>query len=328
MVDLERRRSGMVRRVRPGSLKVLVIQAADPLRQRAVEDQAEVAREALRQYVDVDVVVANTHDKLSEEIDRYAPAFVVPCAAPGGQDEVRLCDFLELVGIPFAGCSAATRRVCSDKVAAKTVAELAGLTCPSHYVIGSRSIVGWGIRAPLNRFASECGPEGVVIKPVHGADALGVKFARPGGDLASRVTSALNYDSEIMLEPFIAGREFSVIVTGPAENPGIFGVAEIFGPVTSPRSNPSLWERKVEPAHNVPSQVHDGARAAYQALGCRDAATVDFIVDGDGRSFFLEIDTALDCSFGGRVECAAAVKGRPALEAMSLFLERLISRDH
>ena len=55
----------------------------------------------------------------------------------------------------------------------------------------------------------------------------------------------------------------------------------------------SAW--LVDPGDPITGPVHDLARRAYRALGCRHYGLFDVRVDPDGRPWFLE--ASLYCSF-------------------------------
>jgi D-alanine-D-alanine ligase len=302
----------------------MILEKQHPLRPHAAQEHAAAARAALRNLAHcVHTVAVVADQQLLEVIADTNPDFVVPCVGPGSPDDGALLELLEMLNLPYAGAPAAVARACADKVVTKHVLHLAGLPVLPHQVVGRRGILQWQTGESLRRAAEALGREGVIMKPVHGGGALGVRLSRTADHLAQSVTSALCYDAEIMLEPFLTGRELSVVLVGPADAPVVFGVAEVIGPVTEVQPNPRVWDRAFLPATEVPLDVPRLAQHAYAALGCRDGATVDFILDDEGRAQILEVDTALDFAPAGLVACAAASSARATGDALLEILRRV-----
>jgi D-alanine-D-alanine ligase len=149
----------------------------------------------------------------------------------------------------------------------------------------------------------------VVIKSVRANAAAGVAVVARAEDLRLRVNRALKSDSEVMIEPFVSGHEFSILVAGPPDRARTVGAAELSGPRLPDESWASSVTRTYRPAEAVPQAVLDHAASAYAPVGCRDIGAVDVLLDPDGRDWILGVDTALDFSPRASVACAAASGG-------------------
>lgn len=254
------------------------------------------------------------------------PDFVVPCVLDERGDAGVLQDVLEVLGLRYVGSQGPVVRTCADKAITKHVLRLADLPTLPHRVITGRTVLQWGIGAALAKAADDLGNK-IVIKPVHGNGAMGVKLSIDLEHFSNRVTNALNYDSQVMLESYVTGREVSAIVVGPTDAPELLGVADVFSPMTANVSNPSLWQRTFAAARNVSPTIEKLATTAYGALGCRDYASIDILIDAQDDAWIMEVDTALDLVPDGRVGCAAESAGISLGEAVRLICSRAAEAD-
>nr|MDQ6912202.1 D-alanine--D-alanine ligase [Verrucomicrobiota bacterium] len=108
------------------------------------------------------------------------------------------------------------------------------------------------------------------------------------------IALAAKYDSEIMLERFIAGREFTVGVLGDrglAVGEIIPAAAEIFDYASKYQTGGA---REIFPADlsaEATRRAQELALAAHRALKLRDYSRVDFRMDADENFWVLEVNT-------------------------------------
>ena len=126
----------------------------------------------------------------------------------------------------------------------------------------------------------------------------GFTFSKAGSreDLKDALTSAGQYDSKILVEAFIRGKEIEVAVMGN-ESP----VASVCGEIDSGAefydydakyiTDTSVAYIPARISEEAAEQVRELAVRVYQAIGCRGLSRVDFFVTEDGRAVFNEINT-------------------------------------
>jgi D-alanine-D-alanine ligase len=107
-----------------------------------------------------------------------------------------------------------------------------------------------------------------------------------------------DYRQPLLAEEFIAGDEVTVGLLGPTHDPRVLGVMRVIPRQPTERFIYSLevkrdFRRLVDyecpaslPAETL-AEIERCAGQAYQALGCRDVARIDFRVR-DGVPYFLE----------------------------------------
>lgn len=140
------------------------------------------------------------------------------------------------------------------------------------------------------------------VKPVHEGSSKGIRFgSRVESEAIARVVGDLleRYRQPVMVEEFIAGDEVTVGMVG--NPPAVIGAMRIVPRQSTPFFVYSLevkrdWQNLVDyecPARLAPSvmrEVTDSSLKAFEVLGCRDFARLDFRVRPDGTPYFLEIN--------------------------------------
>ncbi len=110
---------------------------------------------------------------------------------------------LEKLGVPYTGCDAEASRIAFDKVLTKQHCVEAGVPTAKFLVVNSNKIPwpqGW--QPP------------VVAKPVRQGSSVGLQFIERIEDWDSAMAEALKFDSEVLVEEKIIGRETTVGILG------------------------------------------------------------------------------------------------------------------
>lgn len=208
--------------------------------------------------------------------------------------EAQIPAVLEMLGIPYSGSDPQCLAICLDKPLAKELVRLAGVRTPEWRVFDAVEQLHEAYGFPLPAF----------VKPAYEGSSKGIRSGSRVETLeqAAEVAARLlrEYRQPVMVEEYIAGEELTVGIIGnrPPEVVGIMRVV--------PRNKDSNfvysievkrdWERLVEyecPVRLDKHIIKESARlslTAFQALGCRDFARVDFRVSPDGKPYFLEIN--------------------------------------
>jgi propionyl-CoA carboxylase alpha chain len=141
----------------------------------------------------------------------------------------------------------------------------------------------------------------VLVKASAGGGGRGMRIVRALADLpfelaAARSEAASAFgDGTVFCEPYLqAGRHVEVQILAD-EHGTIWAVGE--RECSIQRRHQKIIEEAPSPlVERVPGmrdRLFDAARAAARAVGYRNAGTVEFLADGDGRFFFLEMNTRL-----------------------------------
>ncbi|MDB5349368.1 MAG: ATP-grasp enzyme D-alanine-D-alanine ligase [Planctomycetota bacterium] len=216
----------------------------------------------------------------------------------GRDREARIPAVCEMLGVPYSGSDPLTMAAALDKTMAKRLIRDSVLT-PDEAVIP----VGWPddqIRTALE-VAFPQFPT-VIAKPIFEGSSKGIR----GKSLADSVDEAVElctrlsriYCQPILVEEFIGGDEVTVGVIGNGRSVRVLGTMRIIPVEPTERFVYSLemkrdWRRCIR--YEVPAIVDEqepgllalAATNAYEALGCRDVARIDFRIDR-GIPYFIE----------------------------------------
>ncbi len=104
------------------------------------------------------------------------------------------------------------------------------------------------------------------------------------------------YHQPVLVETYLPGREFTVGIVGNGSEARVLGVCEILLKEHAEANIYSLHNKELCEELVIYRRADDaeaklaGTRAleAYHALGCRDAARIDFRSDSAGEPYFLE----------------------------------------
>jgi D-alanine-D-alanine ligase len=228
---------------------------------------------------------------------------------------------LEMLGIPYTGSDPLTLAVTLDKDCAKRLVASAGVAVPRGVVVTPNPQWRKGERekerkgdpdtasiavspSPFLPFSPSL-PLPAIVKPAWEGSSKGIRSASlvDTSEALAAAIEAIQEDHRqpALVEEYIEGHEITVGVIGPPEDPQILGVMRVL-PAAGPseRFIYSLevkrdYERQVQ--YECPPRlpdleieaIEDAAIQAYQALGCRDIARVDFRVK-DGVPYFLEVN--------------------------------------
>ncbi|MBI5778718.1 MAG: D-alanine--D-alanine ligase [Planctomycetes bacterium] len=133
----------------------------------------------------------------------------------------------------------------------------------------------------------------LVVKPCREGSSVGISIAHNDRELKAGLKEAAKYDSTIILEQFIKGREVTVGILGQTPLPlvevrpkqGFYSFKAKYQDKTT--------EYIVKPRFpaKVVRKIQQTALRAYRALGCSGLSRVDLIYSKEKGPFVLEINT-------------------------------------
>ena len=264
-------------------MKVAVLKGGRSL-ERGVSLRSAARVEDALERLGHDVVALDAGSDLVRRLVDEAPevAFVA-MHGPGGEDGTTQ-ELLEILGIPFTGPGVAACARCIDKVLAKHELRASGLPTPDWFAFNETAFRELGAADALSALEDRLGFP-LVVKPSRGGSALGVRFAASPLEVPEALVSAFSYDSRVMLERFVEGRELAVSVLGGEALPVVEAI-----PAEGDRYDfEARYEigrtRFVCPAEldeRAAGAVTSAALGAYRALGCAGFSRVDLILTDEG----------------------------------------------
>ncbi|MEM9101146.1 MAG: D-alanine--D-alanine ligase [Pseudomonadota bacterium] len=245
--------------------------------------------------------------QLNELTEKAFDKVFIALHGPGGEDGT-LQGALDVMGLPYTGSGVLGSALAMDKIRSKQVWEACGLPVPRGYRVTERDLknprlVDEIIQAMggLTRF---------FVKPSQEGSSLGIAQVETTDVLIDAVKYALNFDTEVLVEEWIAGDELTVTIVGEAlpsiriETPrDFYDYQAKYHDTTTKYFCPSGLDVQEE------LNLRELALLAFNAIGCTGWGRVDFLKDLDGRMYLLEANTVPGMTESSLVPKAAAVHG-------------------
>ena len=192
---------------------------------------------------------------------------------------------LEVLNIPYTGSGVLASALAMNKPFAKKLFRMHNLATPTGYVVG-RATAEHALELH-NDLGFPC-----VVKPARGGSSLGLTVVRAPEGLAPAVKNACRFGGEALVERFIKGKEVTVAVLGDE----VLGSCEI-----SYSADTFDFDTKYKSGarYHLPPRLSATrnqnleamALSAYEALGCRGYARVDFLCAELANDLVLEVNT-------------------------------------
>jgi D-alanine-D-alanine ligase len=189
---------------------------------------------------------------------------------------------LDKLGAIYTGCNAEASRIAFDKVLTKKRCIKAGVPTAKFLVVDSG-------KAPW----PENWQPPLVVKPVRQGSSVGLQFVERIEDWQNALAEALKFDSEVLVEGKIIGRECTVGILDDKPLP-IVEVRPKVGAYDYPNKYTAGRTEYFCPAPFdtiITQRIQSAALDAFKAIGGRDYARVDVMVRASGEPVVLEVNT-------------------------------------
>ncbi len=238
-------------------------------------------------------------------------AFVAMHGRDGEDGTVQ--ELLEIAGVPYTGSGVLACARAWDKVMAKHLMVEAGIPTPPFFAFTETAFRELGAAEALPAIQEQLGFP-IVVKPSSQGSALGIKFAAKASDVPAALVSAFSYDSRVLLERYVDGRDLAVSIVDGEALPVVEAVPRDHGRYDFDARYEIGRTEFVCPAQipdDVAAEAQELARAAYRLLGCRGFARVDLMADGNDALSVLELNTVPGLTETSLLPQAAEAAGMP-----------------
>lgn len=274
---------------------------------------AEALRERGHEVVEIDP----GRDAAAQIRDAAVDVVLIGLHGTYGEDGC-MQGLLEVMGVPYTGSPPLASALAFDKVRSKRLVAQAGVPTPQFIVIDADPPdppAGGGsrLRAP------------VVVKPAAEGSSVGVAIVLDDAGIDGAVAAAAACgDGRVLVERFVEGVEVTVgVLDGRA-----LGTVEI-RPLQGFYDYEAKYLRDdtqyVVPA-NLPGdgvqRVSAWAEQVHSLLGCAGATRVDFMVDGAGDPWFIELNTLPGMTDHSLLPMAAREAGMDFGDLVEAILDR------
>ncbi|MBU2613957.1 MAG: D-alanine--D-alanine ligase [Elusimicrobia bacterium] len=212
-------------------------------------------------------------------------AFII-LHGPFGEDGT-IQAVLQTAGIPYTGCGVLSSALAMNKIFSKEIFDFNKILTPEWTVISKTQTKDNNLRVESLGYP-------LVVKPATQGSAIGVTIAKNNAEFKKGLRLALKFDDQILVEEYIPGKELTVGILGNKVLP----VVEIV-PIKGKFYDFKAKYAKGGSKHIVPAKldkettklVQAAAKKAFDAVGCKAVARIDFRLTPDNKPYILEINT-------------------------------------
>ena len=214
--------------------------------------------------------------------------------------------YLDMACIPYTGSGYAGSLLAMDKDLTKQILTRAGIsTAPWVYCDLTE-----GVETVADRIESGIGYP-VVVKPCSGGSSVGVSMPENREELIAAVTKAAAYETALLAERRITGRELTVSILDGEVRPAV-EIIPLSGFYDYENKYQAGLTTEICPApltERETATLESATRKGFEALRLRGYARFDFILDGKGTPWCLEANTLPGMTPTSLLPQAAAAAG-------------------
>lgn len=232
-----------------------------------------------------------------EKIDR---AFIV-LHGRGGEDG-SMQGLLECAGIPYTGSGILASALAMDKLRTKQVWHSLGLPTPRHAVLTSQ--------ADCEAAATELGFP-LIVKPAHEGSSIGMAKVESVEALIAAWQDAARYDSQVLVEQWIAGPEYTIaVLRGEVLPPIGLGTPHTFYDYDAKYlADDTQYRIPCGLSAEKEAELKELTARACEAVGTQGWARADVMQDASGQFWLLEVNTVPGMTDHSLVPMAARAAG-------------------
>jgi len=237
---------------------------------------------------------------------------------------------LEAIEMPYTGSRPATCRVAFDKIALKETLEDATIATPAWASISTTALRDLGAGPAIRAIAERLGMP-LVVKPARGGSAMGLSFVDDAEGLPQAIRAALAFSDAAVIERRIAGVEVAAGLIASTDLPlplveivpksGVFDYAARYTPGATEYFAPARLGADLTAAGD------EAARRTFAAVGVRDVARADLIVDAAGTAWVIDLNISPGMTDTSLLPMSAAAVGISFDELCERVLRAALDRS-
>lgn len=194
---------------------------------------------------------------------------------------------LEVLGIPYSGCDTLCSALCMDKMQTKRILKAEGIRVPEGFLYHKKKSISHTIEEAKKKI----GALPWVVKPNNGGSSIGVSILKDERELGAAIKKAAQYGEEVLIEAYIAGREYTV----PMLNGEALPILEItphaeFFDYSSKYDEDGAIECEAKLNDKIKQRVIEISENCYEIFRCKAYVRIDIIIKND-EIYVMELNT-------------------------------------
>lgn len=254
----------------------------------------------------------------------FEAVFIAIHGNPG--ENGRLQAYFDMIGMRYTGCGMLASALTFNKFYCNLAVSSFGVPISKslHYFKGDKidaELVEREIQYPC------------FVKSCNSGSSVGVTKVHNASELVSAVEEAFKYDSQLIIEKYLKGKE---VTCGVARINGKIQALAVTQIVTT-REYYDYKSKYTDGLHDLitPAQISDDVRdkifryseKLYRELACGGIVRMDYIVTADGTPYFLEVNTIPGQTAMSIVPCQIKYLGMDLTEVYSSLIEEALQND-
>ncbi|MFK7821788.1 MAG: D-alanine--D-alanine ligase [Planctomycetaceae bacterium] len=288
-----------------GSRRVAVLfGGSSPERTVSLESGQAVAAALTDRGHSAVLIDPSTQSVAEVDWDQFDSAFIALHGTYGEDGQVQ--QQLDSLRVPYTGSSAEASAVTFDKARAKDRFRRDKLTTPKSTLVSSSNDTRTLLEA-INKTELPA-----VVKPTRQGSSVGVTIVRRADEIEPALDHAFQFGSEVLIEDFIAGEEWTVgVINREPLAPIRIDSARAFYDYEAKYADDRTQFHVADSSDDVVfiESLQDVAVQAAKSLSTSGIARVDLMVDKQRRPWLLEVNTIPGFTSHSLIPIAAEAAG-------------------
>lgn len=227
---------------------------------------------------------------ITGKLIKFDCIFIGLHGSPG--EDGKLQGYFDMLNLPYTTCDASTSAITMNKAYTKAiVADIENLNIARSKQLFSNnsaneSLIITNLKLPY------------FVKPNSGGSSIGMTKVKSASELKGALDKAFQEDTQILVEEFVKGREFTIGVYRGKDGVKVLPATEIISSKEffdfEAKYTPGVSEEITPGRMNKEEQnrVNIIVKQVYQKLNCRGVVRIDYFLEEEtGKFYFIEINT-------------------------------------
>ncbi len=265
-------------------------------------------------------IVSKEHFSIISDGEIITFDAILMCIHGTPGEDGKLQGYFDMLGLPYTSCDAATSALTFNKRYTVAVAAFGGINVAKSLHLFKHTPVT--VKEILKQVKLP-----VFVKPNNGGSSIGMSKVSKDEDLQEALDKAFKEDSQVLVEEFIKGREFTI---------GVFKTKGniITLPITEVITQKEFFDfeakykglsEEITPAkidETMVNKLRDAAKQAYELLNCRGVVRIDFIYSEQKKEpYMLEVNTVPGQSAASVIPQQVKAMGWSLMEFYTALIE-------